>query len=217
MDKRRFLGIVSLGICETIMLPLFVFCLFKELFVDVWLKLFDTPLSNLLWISILTLLGSLSLLLNILGTKLLMKSNKVVHIVIPEVFRQDGENGYRLYEETCKKSIDEIDRMDGIAFERYCAGRLRANGWKVTETKASHDFGIDLIAVKDSSQIWGIQCKRYSSNVGVKAVQEVLAGAISYRCTGAAVLTNQIFTKDARMLATKTGVLLLDREYLRSL
>lgn len=40
-----------------------------------------------------------------------------------------------------------FDKMNGYEFEEYAAGYLKRNGYsKVTVTKASRDFGVDLIA-----------------------------------------------------------------------
>lgn len=42
-----------------------------------------------------------------------------------------------------------FDKMNGYEFEEYAAGYLKRNGYsKVTVTKASRDFGVDLIAKK---------------------------------------------------------------------
>lgn len=41
-------------------------------------------------------------------------------------------------------------------------------------TKASGDGGVDLILLKDGIKT-AVQCKRYSGNVGVSAIQEVYA------------------------------------------
>lgn len=111
-------------------------------------------------------------------------------------------------------SLKPFDQMEGHEFEYYCADLLKKNGFDNTEvTKGSGDQGIDIIANKDGIK-YGIQCKCYASDIGNKAVQEAFAGKTYYGCHIAAVLTNRYFTKSAKELAKKNGVLLWDRSKL---
>lgn len=110
-----------------------------------------------------------------------------------------------------------FDNMEGHDFEYFCAGVLEKNKFVHVEvTKGSGDQGIDIIAYKDGIK-YGIQCKCYSSDIGNKAVQEVIAGKKFYNCHVGAVLTNRYFTRSAKELAEKTGILLWDREHLEKL
>ncbi len=88
---------------------------------------------------------------------------------------------------------------------------LESNGFtRVRITKASNDYGADVLAEKDGVK-YAIQCKRYSNPVGITAVQEVIASKAMYNCHVAVVLTNSTFTKSAIELAQKNGVLLWDK------
>ncbi|HIT01425.1 MAG TPA: restriction endonuclease [Candidatus Enterenecus merdae] len=107
-----------------------------------------------------------------------------------------------------------VDGMDGVEFERFVAGLLRRNGYADVElTRASGDYGVDVIAQRDGLR-YAIQCKRYSGHLGVKAVQEVYAGARMYEADVCAVATNSFFTAAAQTLAEELGVLLWDRQEL---
>jgi len=107
--------------------------------------------------------------------------------------------------------------MDGYEFEKYAANLLAKNGFqKVEVTKCSSDFGVDIIAFKDDIK-YAIQCKRYSSSVGIKAVQEVIGSKAMNNCHVAVVLTNNYFTKSAKELAQKNNVLLWDKDKLNEL
>lgn len=69
-----------------------------------------------------------------------------------------------------------FDKMNGYEFEEYAAGYLKRNGYsKVTVTKASRDFGVDLIAKKHRTT-YAVQCKLYQGKVGNSAIQEAVAG-----------------------------------------
>jgi restriction system protein len=59
-----------------------------------------------------------------------------------------------------------------------------------------------------------IQAKRYSKDVGIKVVQEVMGAKAYYSADGAWVVTNSHFTKAATVLAKKSNVILIDREQL---
>ena len=95
--------------------------------------------------------------------------------------------------------------MSGHEFEHHVAKVMRANGYRVTVTRGSGDYGVDLIL---NGQI-AVQVKRYSSPVGPKAVQEVVAGMAIHRCTESWVVTNSTFTAAAIKLAAANGVRLV--------
>ncbi len=111
----------------------------------------------------------------------------------------------------------ELDEMDGLDFEYYCADLLAENGFvDVQVTRSSGDYGIDILAEKEGVT-YAIQCKRYTGLVGVKAVQEAYAGRDYYDRMVGAVLTNQYFTKSAVQAARKLKILLWDRDYLQAM
>lgn len=107
--------------------------------------------------------------------------------------------------------MSEVDIMSGEEFERYVASLLRKSGFSgVQVTKASGDYGVDIIANKDGEK-YAIQCKRYAKNVGVKPVQEVYAGASMYGAKRCVVITNMYYSDNGKNLARKLGVQLWDR------
>ena len=100
--------------------------------------------------------------------------------------------------------------MTGHDYEYVVADYLRSRGYHgVKVTKGSGDFGVDVIATKHGVK-YAVQCKLYSSPVGLSAIQEVVAGKACYGCTGAMVVTNSTFTAAAEDLARRNGVILLD-------
>lgn len=111
----------------------------------------------------------------------------------------------------------KMDEMEGHDFEYFCADLLAGRGFQdVKVTKASGDFGTDILAEKDGVT-YAIQCKCYSSPVGVKAVQEAYAGKDYYDRMVGAVMTNQYFTSAGVAAAKKLKILLWDRGYLESM
>lgn len=112
-------------------------------------------------------------------------------------------------------TIGIVDGYSGIEFERFIGTLFEADGYRVEYTLVSNDKGIDIIARRSGISI-GIQCKCYSSTVGVSAIQEVFAGKSFYSLDKALVVTNNYFTAAAKELAKSTGVILWDRDILIS-
>ncbi len=112
-----------------------------------------------------------------------------------------------------KAGIVEIDKMTGEEFERFLGELFKRRGFKVSYTATSGDYGADLI-LKDGKDIIAVQAKRYSSSVGVKAVQEIIGAVKMYDATEAWVVTNSYYTKQAVKLATINDVYLIDRKEL---
>ncbi len=114
-------------------------------------------------------------------------------------------------------SLTDLDDISGVDFEALTCDILASNGFELAEnTKASGDFGVDVLAYRDGIS-FAIQCKRYNYDVGIEAVQQVYAGRAFYECHVAMVLTNQYFTPAARKLADKIGVVLWDRDMLEKM
>jgi restriction system protein len=120
----------------------------------------------------------------------------------------------RLEREKLKKSgMHVIDKMDGIQFEDYLKELFKSRGYIVEGTKASGDFGVDLI-LKNKEKKIAVQAKRYSKNVGIKAVQEVSSAMKYYSVQESWVVTNSYYTAAAEKLALTNGVRLIDRDEL---
>lgn len=114
-------------------------------------------------------------------------------------------------------SDQQLDEMEGLDFEYYCADLLRSRGFiEVEVTRSSGDYGIDILAEKEGVT-YAIQCKRYNAPVGVKAIQEAYAGRDFYDRMVGCVLTNQYFTQPAVDAAQKLKILLWDRDYLEEM
>ncbi|USB34270.1 restriction endonuclease [Paenibacillus sp. YPG26] len=103
--------------------------------------------------------------------------------------------------------------MDGVDFEKYLGHLFRSQGYKAEVTQASGDYGADLVLSKDGKRVV-VQAKRYSKNVGLKAVQEVHGAIAHYRATAGWVVTNRDYTDQAYKLAKSNGVRLIGRDEL---
>lgn len=110
-------------------------------------------------------------------------------------------------------TMNQIDNMDGKEFELFLEALFSTLDFVVHRTQSTGDYGADLIIEKSNTRV-AVQAKRYSSNVGVSAVQEVVASKEFYACDEAMVVTNNYFTHAAQKLANANNVLLLDRDWL---
>lgn len=118
-------------------------------------------------------------------------------------------------EENLLSTIDFED-MSGIEFETFVGNVLQRLGFSVTQTKASGDQGVDLIATRNA-QKYVIQTKRYASAVNNKAIQEVVSGKEHYKADYSWVITNNSFTRGAIELAASTKTLLWDGKKLKEM
>lgn len=112
-----------------------------------------------------------------------------------------------------KSGIYEIDKMSGKQFEYYLSSFFKYQGYKVDETPTTRDFGADIVLKKDG-KIIVVQAKRYSKNIGIQAVQEIVAAVAYYKASEAWVVTNRFFTSAAVQLAHVNQVRLIDRDEL---
>lgn len=116
-----------------------------------------------------------------------------------------------------REPCEAYEEMDGHDFEYYCADLLSRRGFSEVEvTKGSGDYGIDILAEKDGVT-YAIQCKRYTTPVGVKAIQEAYTGRDFYDRMVGAVMTNQYFTTPAVEAARKLKILLWDGGYIEEM
>lgn len=112
-----------------------------------------------------------------------------------------------------QSGIADIDVMTGRQFEEYLGTLFNSQGYNVSFTSATGDFGADLILKKGKETVV-VQAKRYKKAVGIKAVQEVIPAKSMYNASAAWVVTNSNYTKQALTLAKRNGVRMIDREEL---
>ena len=97
--------------------------------------------------------------------------------------------------------------MSGIEYEFFCADYLQRHGYmNVQVTQASNDYGADVIAYDNQGQKWVVQCKYYRHPVDNSAVQQVVAAMAHYRANRGMVITNNVLTENARLLAMENDI-----------
>ncbi|OCX68673.1 restriction endonuclease [Acidithiobacillus thiooxidans] len=105
-----------------------------------------------------------------------------------------------------RAGANNVSSLTPIQFEKYCGILLNDNGWRVEYTAITGDYGADIIATKNGVRMV-VQCKHYTGNVGVSAVQEVFSAMSYYHANKSCVVASRGgFTKAAQSLAVRTGV-----------
>ena len=110
--------------------------------------------------------------------------------------------------------IQRIDRMTGIEFEEFLKVWFEKKGYRAELTPPSNDYGADLLLYKrilGKKELTVVQAKCHHSNIGIKAVQEVIGAMDYYKADKGIVVTNQHFSPNAVQLAKSRDVKLIDR------
>ena len=110
-------------------------------------------------------------------------------------------------------TIANVDCMTGAQFEACVAGLLAHQGFSVERVGHARDLGVDIVARRNGRR-FAVQCKRYASPVSRRAISDAVAGVRHYGCDAAMVVTNSVFTRDAKTRARDNKCALVDRKEL---
>lgn len=118
-------------------------------------------------------------------------------------------------------TMDDVDRMDGFAFEVFCCLLWSKRGFQASLTqKRGGDGGVDVVALQGRTGEL-LQCKSsVNAEVGWDAIKEVTTGAARYQARFAGTrlrriaVTNQRFTTGAAEHANANHVELVTRSQL---
>lgn len=109
--------------------------------------------------------------------------------------------------------IINIDNMSGVEFEIFLKEMFKTFGFNVEKTPDSGDYGADLY-MKKNGKAYVVQAKRHKDNIGLSAVQEVVAAKAHYKAENAIVITNSRLTANAKILAKNNNVIVYERPQL---
>lgn len=114
----------------------------------------------------------------------------------------------KIYQERIRTS--PIRNLTPLEFEKFTQIYLKDRNYKQVElTKATGDFGADVIAIAPDKAKICVQCKMYSKPVGYSAITQIHAAKSYYKCERASVVaTSNGFTKQAILSSDKVDVLL---------
>jgi HJR/Mrr/RecB family endonuclease len=120
--------------------------------------------------------------------------------------------------ETPTNLIDQLRTIDWFQFEKLVELVYRKLGYSVSrKSGANPDGGIDLVIEKGGVRT-AIQCKQWKTwNVGVKAVREFLAALTDSGIQSGIFITLSGYTGEAKSLAEKHGIQIIDETGLADL
>lgn len=106
---------------------------------------------------------------------------------------------------------NRFEKMNPFHFEKFIGELFNDLGYQTEVTKATGDFGADVLLVKDNIKT-AVQVKRYGREnlVGVGEINQIIGGREYYRCDKAIIVTTSTFTKAAKKNAERTLVELWD-------
>lgn len=119
-------------------------------------------------------------------------------------------------------ALSELDlaELSGADFEAFVAALLGRMGFRVEQTQASWDGGIDSIAVDARPIIGGtvlVQVKRYKNAVDASAVRDLYGTVLSKGANKGVIITTGTFGPTSRDFATGKPIELIDGDALHTL
>lgn len=109
--------------------------------------------------------------------------------------------------------LSKLQAMDPIAFEKYVGTLFAKQGYRVEDTQASADEGIDLI-VRQGRRMAVVQCKRYQGSVGQPIVRDLYGVMLHTGANEAYLVTTGSVTLAARRWAEGKPIHLVDQHRL---
>lgn len=105
--------------------------------------------------------------------------------------------------------LSKLQRMDPIEFERYVGSLFRRMGYRVEDTQASADEGVDLV-LRRGRRLAVVQCKRYQGSVGQPVVRDLYGAMMHAGAAEAYLVTTGTITRAARRWAEDKPIHLVD-------
>ena len=134
----------------------------------------------------------------------------ILAVLLVALVAQAGQWAYFRYYLT-RSGLEGVDEMTGWEFERWLEHFFEQLGFAVERTPFRGDYGADFVLTWNGVRI-AVQAKRSVRQVGVQAIQQVVAARAFYDCELAMVVTNNYYTEQAVVLARKNGVRIRHRD-----
>lgn len=105
--------------------------------------------------------------------------------------------------------LDEIKKLDPVAFEHFTASLFERMGYEVCTTPESGDEGVDLFITKNGRRAV-VQCKRYENLVGQPVVRDLYGVMLHNQVDRAYLITTGHFSLPAQTWAEGKFIHLVD-------
>lgn len=107
------------------------------------------------------------------------------------------------------RRIEQLQRMDPIAFEHFVGYLYQKQGFRVATTVTSGDEGVDLV-LRKGNQLTIVQCKRYAGTVGQPIVRDLYGAMMHNKANAAVLVTSGVISKPAEDWAQGKPITLVD-------
>lgn len=110
-------------------------------------------------------------------------------------------------------TISDLINLDPVQFEIWVKKYIfEPDGWQVTETKITHDGGIDLVLLSSDNRLKGIaQCKRYLNSVGEPVLRDFYGTMVHSNADIGYFITTGVFTLAALEFTREKPIKLIDK------
>jgi restriction system protein len=111
-----------------------------------------------------------------------------------------------------RAGLTNLGAMTAREFDAYVERLFRSLGYQVEPASGRESLGVDWILTNARGYRTALQTRRWRSDVGPEAVQQITGGAVYHRCDEMLIVTTATFTPEARRLARQMGTKLWDLE-----
>ena len=117
-----------------------------------------------------------------------------------------------------KSGIQDVDRMSEIEFETFVKMLFSEVGFSSKGMEQSESgFGADFLLDGPTKAVLKLMRSGPNTRIGLKAVQEIHTARTYFDAREAWLITNTVFTDNAKKMAEKCNVKLIDRFLLQKL
>lgn len=103
-----------------------------------------------------------------------------------------------------------VTSMKWLNFEHEIRDLVESFGYQAESTTPSYDFGVDVVARRNHRHVV-IQCKLYGKgSIGGDTIMKLVGSRQFFKATDAICITTSRFTKQAREIAEKEDIRLID-------
>ncbi len=107
------------------------------------------------------------------------------------------------------RTIEEIYKLDPVAFERFVKSMFERMGYTVETTAITGDNGIDLVLHKNGEMSIA-QCKRFAKSVGQPVLRDLYGAMFDKKAKRAYLVTTGTFTAAAEAWSEGKSLVLVD-------
>lgn len=107
------------------------------------------------------------------------------------------------------RTLDQLQSIDPVDFERYCGFLYEQQGYKAYMTATSGDEGVDLWLTKGREAVV-VQCKRYAGTVGQPTVRDLYGTMLHTKASAAVLITTGSVSRAAEEWAADKPIRLID-------